>query len=95
MTLNDLKLSLKIDHDHEDIYLQSLLEASSEYIKNGCGPDVDTTSKLYSLAQVMIVTHWYENRELVGKNDTLPFHFQTILTQLQYCKAGDTSGETI
>lgn len=82
--LNDVKDFLRIDTNDDDILLTSLITASEEYIKNSTRPDVNTTSELYKIALKLLVSHWYENREVVGKDAILPFSLNSILIQLSH-----------
>ena len=53
------------------------------YLKNaGC---VVTEGELYNLAIKILVSHWYENREVLGKADRLAHSLDSIITQLKYC----------
>ena len=47
-------------------------------------------SELAKLAARILISHWHENREAVGKAEQLAFSLQSILVQLQYC-GGDAS----
>ncbi len=83
MKLDELKLYLRIDHDDEDILLDTILKSAEEYLKNaGC---IVTQGELYSLALKILVSHWYENREVVGKAEKLAHSLDSIITQLKYC----------
>lgn len=84
MELDELKLYLRIDHDDEDTLLTSLLKTAKEYMKNaGC---VISEGELYNLAIKILVSHWYENREVTGKADALAHSLDSIITQLKYCR---------
>ena len=81
--IEEIKLYLRLDHDEEDSLLDGLLSSATEYLKNaGC---VVTEGKLYNLAIKILVSHWYENREVVGKADRLTHSLDSIITQLKYC----------
>ncbi|QEK13722.1 phage gp6-like head-tail connector protein (plasmid) [Crassaminicella thermophila] len=94
MELTEIKEFLRLEQDYteEDIFLNSLLVAAKEYIKNATGLDYDDTNELYKLAIKILVTHWYENREAISekKTDKIAFSLNSILIQLQYCYEGDT-----
>lgn len=83
-----VKEFLRIDGTEDDNQIDILIQASELYIKNATRPDVDTTSKLYELATKLLVCNWYENREPVGKADTLAFSLESILIQLSHCGSG-------
>ncbi|WP_069649643.1 head-tail connector protein [Caloranaerobacter ferrireducens] len=91
LTLDEVKEFLRIDINFtdEDTLLNALIQASEGYIYNATGlnsTDITDTNQieLYKLAQKLLITHWYENREVVGKADKLAFSLDSILTQIQY-----------
>jgi uncharacterized phage protein (predicted DNA packaging) len=84
LTLEDAKLYLRVDGSDDDTLIQSLIDASVEYLANAAGSNVDTSSKVYDLAQKILVVHWYENREPVGQADILAFSLESMIMQLRY-----------
>jgi len=92
MELEELKDYLRIDHDEDDMTLQTLQTMANEYIKNA-GGGIDEENVLRNLAAAFLVSHWYENRELsrIGNNSyDVPHTFQGIIQQLRYCYVGDS-----
>lgn len=86
MSLEDLKLFLKIDDHEEDALIEGLKLSAEEYLVNA-GIRKDYSKELYKLAIKILVSHWYENRsvETIGKNITkIAFSLDTILIQLKY-----------
>lgn len=86
MTLEELKLFLRIDDAEEDTLVQTLQIAAEEYITNA-GITKDYTKELYKLAVKILVSHWYENRtvENYGKDvSKIAFTLDVILVQLKY-----------
>jgi uncharacterized phage protein (predicted DNA packaging) len=84
MTLDDVKVYLRIDGNDDDPLLTSLMSAADSYIVNAVGDAMDKTAELYILASKLLITHWYENREPVGNANALAFSLQSILMQLKY-----------
>jgi len=83
VSIDEIKLYLRIDHDYEDDLLYTLLSSAAIYLKNaGC---MVTEGELYNLAIKILVSHWYENRELTGKADKIAYSLDNIITQLKYC----------
>ena len=81
--IEEIKLYLRLDHDDEDDLLEGLLSSAAIYLKNaGC---TVTEGELYNLAIKILVSHWYENRELTGKADKIAYSLDNIITQLKYC----------
>lgn len=93
LIVDEAKEFLRIDSDSEDTTIDALVKASKAYLKNaGITEPIDTEHEqieLYKLAQKLLITHWFENREIVGKADKLAFSLNCILPQLKYC-GGDT-----
>ncbi|MED1023360.1 head-tail connector protein [Bacillus mycoides] len=89
LTLEEAKRYVRVDGNEEDMLITSFIEAAEIYIKNATSKNVDLKSELAKLAARILISHWYENREAVGKAEQLAFSLQSILVQLQYC-VGDS-----
>lgn len=86
MELKEIKDFLKIDTSEEENFIGSLQSAAEEYCKNA-GVQPMSDSKLYDLAIKMLVSHWYENRNVVAVGTItkiMEFSLNNILTQLRY-----------
>jgi uncharacterized phage protein (predicted DNA packaging) len=83
LELDELKLFLRVDGEEEDELIQGLQLAAEEYLINA-GVNKDYSKELYKLAVKLLVTHWYNNREVTGKADRLAFSLDTIILQLKY-----------
>ncbi|WP_144508013.1 head-tail connector protein [Bacillus mycoides] len=90
LTLEEAKVYLRVDGNEEDMLITSFIEVAEIYIKNATSKNVDLKSELAKLAARILISHWYENREAVGKAEQLAFSLQSILVQLQYC-GGDSA----
>lgn len=89
MNLEELKVWLRVDGDEDDNLIASLQFAAEQYLNNA-GIKKDYNNELYKLAISLLVTHWYENREPTGKADKLAFSLDSMITQLRYCKSGES-----
>ncbi|AXO98646.1 DNA-packaging protein [Bacillus thuringiensis serovar vazensis] len=85
LTLEEAKKYLRVDGDEEDDLITSFVIAAEMYIKNATSKNVNLKSELAKLAARILIAHWHENREAVGKAEQLAFSLQSILVQLQYC----------
>lgn len=95
MELQEIKEYLRVDGDEDDNLISSILLAAQFYLKNaGVPEDVSSQQKLYDIAIKMLVSHWYENREPIGKADEIAFGLTNIITQLKYCLPIPTEGGT-
>ena len=83
MELEELKLYLKVDGSDEDITITGFQLAAEIFMANA-GIVNDYTNALYELAVKLLVIHWHENREVVGKADKLAFSLETIICSLKY-----------
>lgn len=90
LTVEEAKKYLRVDGDEEDDLITSFVIAAEIYIKNATSKNVDVKSELAKLAARILIAHWYENREAVGKAEQLAFSLQSILVQLQY-SVGDST----
>ncbi|HEF1856063.1 DNA-packaging protein [Bacillus thuringiensis] len=90
LTVEEAKLYLRVDGNEEDDLITSFVIAAEIYIKNATSKNVNLKSELAKLAARILIAHWYENREAVGKAEQLAFSLQSIFVQLQYC-GGDAS----
>lgn len=88
ITLERAKLHLRIVHDEEDGYLNSLIDATNAWMAQYLGSDLpkknSANSGLVEAAQLLLIADLYENRELTltsaqQKNPT----FQLLLEPLR------------
>lgn len=96
VTVEGLKIYLRIDGNDEDDLLESFLMAAESYIRNA----ISNFDTLYSnerfaaqadLLTTVLVAEMFFNRD--ARNDTRPdFSFATrsMINQLQYFTAGDS-----
>ncbi|MSS43160.1 phage gp6-like head-tail connector protein [Anaerosalibacter bizertensis] len=88
LTLEETKSFLKVDYDDEDEYIEELINASEQYLKNATGKEYDSTSFLAKLYCKILISDWYDNREYMEENKIskrVRFTMQSILQQLKYC----------
>ena len=64
ITTEEAKAHARIDHDHEDALIESLITASIEYVKQGTNlPMLDSTGPpMAKAAALMVFTDLYDNR---------------------------------
>ena len=93
LTLYDLKLYLRIDHDDDDEHLQDFLIAAREYVETATGLDLKRAAadpepipRRAAQAIRLLVSHWYEIREpvVVGVVPAqVPFSVSRLINQLR------------
>lgn len=89
MELEEIKVYLRVDFSEDDEFILSLQSAAEEYLKNA-GIKVEYENDLYKTAVKMLISNWYNNRDVIGRNDTLSIMFKSIVSQLAY-KGSDSN----
>lgn len=91
LTLEETKGFLKVDYEDEDIFIEGLIQASQQYLKNATGKEFDTTNELAKLYCMVLVNEWFKNRDFMQEktsdkvSDKVRFTLQSILLQLKHC----------
>ncbi len=87
ITLKETKEYLRVDGDEDDSLIESLINASEEYLKNATGKTFNSTNHLARLFCLVLVVDWYENRGLTaGKvGDKIRPVIDSMLAQFNYC----------
>ncbi|WP_369806542.1 head-tail connector protein, partial [Geobacillus sp. FJAT-46040] len=67
ITLDEAKQWLRVEHSDEDGLISTLINAAEKYLFNATGNTFDSTNELAKLFCYVLVTDWYENREMIGK----------------------------
>lgn len=95
LTLEEAKKYLRIGADDfaDDQELETLVLASEAYLTNA-GCKLDEGNELAKLAVKILIVHWNENREIIGKNEKLPYSLSNIILQLQYCYEEEVTDTT-
>lgn len=87
LTLNEAKNYLRIDYDDDDLWLQSLLVATVDYLRDAID-DFDTKvtkEKFIKRAKILacvLLQEWYDNREQRESKD-LSYTSRSLMLQLQ------------
>ncbi len=84
--IKQVKEYLRIDGKRDDEMLKFLIDSAKEYLCNaGVKEEQHEKSDQYNLAIIMLVTHWYENREQVigSVSETISLGLQSIILQLK------------
>lgn len=93
LSLSEAKEFLRIEQDYteEDNFVSSLITAAEKYVHNATGKTFDNTNKLAVLAVQLLVSHWYDNRQINSASNMskLSFSLDSILRQLNYCESDE------
>jgi uncharacterized phage protein (predicted DNA packaging) len=85
ITLDEAKTWLRVDGIEEDTIIQILIDSAEEYLYNSTGNVFDDTNRLAKLFCFVLVTDWYENRDMIGKvSDKIRLSVESMLSQLSH-----------
>lgn len=96
MTIEDLKLYLRVDGNEDDALIESLLTAATSYIQRTTGKtkiviagiesDI-ATDEPYNTCIKMLVAHWYENRgvEVIGALTGISHSVDALIAHISLC----------
>lgn len=87
LTLEDIKLYLKIDGDYEDMMLLNLKTMAECYLSEAGIPNA-YNKPTYRLCVLMLVSHYYSNRGVIVESvkysmEDVPFGARSLIQQLQ------------
>lgn len=68
ITLEQVKHQCRIDHDDEDELLESYMAAAYDYVERFTSVENIEPSPAINQACLMLVAHWYANREATANN---------------------------
>lgn len=73
MTLETIKNYLRIDEDitEDDSLLESLKEASINYIESTTGKAFLAENSLFKTLMLLLIHHWYSNRNITYKSSAV------------------------
>jgi uncharacterized phage protein (predicted DNA packaging) len=90
VSLDEAKNWLRIDFNEDDALLTTLIGAAEEYLQNATGIEYDNSNHLAKLFCMVLISDWYENRELIGKaSEQVRPIINSILMQLTYGGDGE------
>lgn len=87
VTVDDIKLSLRIDVTEDDPMIKSYLEAAEDYVQTAVSKDEDVSIyKQYDFAVSLLTQFWYQNR--VTDMTKTPYQVVSMIQQLRGLVAG-------
>lgn len=90
LTLDEVKVWLRVDGEADDTSLLLLIATAEQYLSNATGIEYDSTNTLAKLFCMSLISDWYENREHVSRehvgreSDRTRFTIKSMLMQLTY-----------
>jgi uncharacterized phage protein (predicted DNA packaging) len=93
ISLEEAKEWLRIEHNDEDNTILMLINAAETYLQNATGNTFGNTNNLAKLFCLVLITDWYENREMVGKvSEKVRQTVESMVAQLSHCYASQEGG---
>ncbi|MCT3248090.1 MULTISPECIES: head-tail connector protein [Lactobacillaceae] len=87
VTVDDIKLSLRIDVTEDDPMIKSYLEAAKDYVQTAVSTNEDVSMyKQYDFAVSLLTQFWYQNR--VTDMTKTPYQVVSMIQQLRGLVAG-------
>ena len=90
VSFEEVKQFLKLEPEDtdDDAILEIIHLAAEEYLFSATGKQFTSATAKAKLFIMVLVTDWYENRDLIGKaSDKMRPTIQSLLLQLEYCEA--------
>ncbi|MCG0586601.1 prophage P2b protein 19, head-to-tail joining [Lactiplantibacillus plantarum] len=82
VTVDDIKLSLRIDVTEDDPMIKSYLDAAEDYVQTAVSKSEDLTIyKQYDFAVSFLTQFWYQNR--VTDMTKTPYQVVSMIQQLR------------
>lgn len=96
MTVDDLKIYLRVDGTDDDDLISGLIAAATSYIQRTTGKtkvvisavEADiSTDELYNICLKMMIAHWYENRgvEIAGNLTKISHSVDALVAHISLC----------
>lgn len=90
LSLEETKLWLREDSEDPEVLqqIQMLIDAAESYLLNATGKQFSAADKQAKLFCLVLVTDWYENRDLTGSRvgEKVRFTVNSMLAQMTYCE---------
>lgn len=82
VTVDDIKLSLRIDVTEDDLMIKSYLDAAEDYVQMAVSKNEDVSMyKQYDFAVSLLTQFWYQNR--VTDMTKTPYQVVSMIQQLR------------
>lgn len=75
------------EEDYDSLVFEILINGAKGYLKNAGVPKANQNKALYKLAVALLVSHWWDNGQVVTdvNNQPLKYSLSYIISQLKYC----------
>lgn len=94
LLLDDAKMALRVDGDHEDLLIQGYCDAAQAWVERVTGPVANPAPADIVQAARMLVAHWYDNRMAVSEAglQPVPFGVKALIANHRSFAHGDIEG---
>ncbi|MDT8900067.1 head-tail connector protein [Anaeroselena agilis] len=88
LSLEDVKLYLRVDSDDEDALLQDLMDGAIGYMQRMTGKVYDPADGVWKMAVKYLCSHWYENRDsaAAGRDARVDHTIDALISHISLCK---------
>lgn len=82
--LTEVKKYLRISHELDDTYINSLIEFSKQFIKEQSGVEYNEKDSVYNMTILQAVAHFYDKREAVSDKSAVnvPYTLDCLIKHL-------------
>jgi uncharacterized phage protein (predicted DNA packaging) len=87
LSLDDVKLYIRVDSSDEDALIQDLMDGAIGYIQRMSGKVYDPTDGVWKMAVKYLCSHWYENRDdtVVGRDAKVDHTIDALISHISLC----------
>lgn len=86
LNVQDIKMSLRIDHTLDDIMILGLIDTAKHYVVSAIDSNADAFEieayKQFEWAVSLLVQHWYINRQ-EATSERIPITVQAMIQQMR------------
>ena len=88
LTLDDVKLYLRVDLNDDDPLVQDLMDGARDYLERMTGKVCDPTDGVWKMAIKYLCSHWYENRDdtVVGRDAKVDHTIDALISHIALCE---------
>lgn len=88
ISLDEVKHQCRIEHDDEDGLLVVYINAAKTYAQSWIDDELDEENPAQKQALLLLIGHWYVNREAVNADSQLPIPHGFDAIMQRYRKMG-------
>lgn len=87
LSLDDVKLYIRVDSNDEDALIQDLMEGAIGYLQRMTGKAYDPSDGVWKMAVKYLCAHWYENRDdtVVGRDAKVDHTIDALINHISLC----------